>query len=443
MTHRPPLWESPRSWQCPRGLWVVGVACIWAYAFLGIVMDHLGSKTGTLSALLGLIAILVYGKTMRRSAALWLLLAAIVVQVISWTFGYYHHPQWIADNPQVDRLAKLFIFTAVAWWLGGSTRNTLWLWMLALLGFLLAVLLAGPGEWLRGLEGERVGFGIRNQQHGSMLFGVAFLGLVIFARRLIMPAGIWVLWRIMIWILAMALCVTAIAIGQTRAVWLALVVALPFAGIIMLAWARWRGTGQRVLRPLLVGLALGSLLALVAVWLFGGVLIERITAESSVIYQLAHGNLDAVPYSSIGIRIHSWIAAFQWIAERPLVGWAGEGRSLVIDHTPWLPEMVKQNFGHLHNFFIEIWVAYGLLGVSVIAALTFWVGRATWLAWRGGVMPNDIALFGVAFFVYWIIVNQFESYDSFWTGVYVHNLVVGGLVTHYWRWRYAKPEEKA
>lgn len=439
MTHRPPLWESPRSWQCPRGLWVVGVACIWAYAFLGIVMDHLGSKTGTLSALLGLIAILVYGKTMRRSAALWLLLAAIVVQVISWTFGYYHHPQWIADNPQVDRLAKLFIFIAVAWWLGGSTRNTLWLWMLALLGFLVAVLLAGPGEWLRGLEGERVGFGIRNQQHGSMLFGVAFLGLVIFARRLIMPAGSWVLWRIIIWILAMALCVTAIAIGQTRAVWLALVVALPVAGIIMLAWARWRGTGQRVLGPILAGLAIGCLLILIAAWLFGGVLIERITAESSVIYQLAQGNLDAVPYSSIGIRIHSWIAAFQWIAERPLVGWAGEGRSLVIDHTPWLPVGVKQNFGHLHNFFIEIWVAYGLLGVAVIAALAFWIGRGTWLAWRGGAMPNDIALFGAAFFVYWIIVNQFESYDSFWTGVYVHNLIVGGLVTHYWRWRYAKP----
>jgi len=74
--------------------------------------------------------------------------------------------------------------------------------------------------------------------------------------------------------------------------------------------------------------------------------------------------------------------------------------------------------------------------VAVIAALTFWIGRATWLAWRGGAMPGDMALFACGFFVYWIIVNQFESYLSFTTGVTVHNLIVGGLVTHYWRWRY-------
>ncbi|MDL4863374.1 O-antigen ligase family protein, partial [Halomonas elongata] len=62
-------------------------------------------------------------------------------------------------------------------------------------------------------------------------------------------------------------------------------------------------------------------------------------------------------------------------------------------------------------------------------------GMATWRAWRGGVLPGDMALFGAGFFLYWIVVNQFESYNSFWTGVYVHNLVVGGLVTHYWRWQ--------
>lgn len=166
------------------------------------------------------------------------------------------------------------------------------------------------------------------------------------------------------------------------------------------------------------------------------VLAQRLAAESHVIAEVLQGNLDDVPYTSVGIRIHSWVAALEWIAERPLVGWGGEARGLVMDHTPWLPTFVKDNFGHLHNFFLEVWVAYGLVGLGVMAALAAWVGRATWKAWRGGAMPNDIALFGATFFVYWVIVNQFESYNSFWTGVYVHNLVAGGLVTHYWAYRH-------
>ncbi|MBZ9573752.1 O-antigen ligase family protein [Halomonas coralii] len=420
-------------------MWWAGVGVLLLYGTFQVLWPQVGSIGESLTALLGLVCVLVYGKGIRNSAALWLLLAVIAVQVIAWTFGYFHHPQWVKSNPQVDRLAKLFIFIAVAWWLGGSTRNTLVLWGLALIGYLMAsFVLPGPDEWLRGLQGQRIGFGIRNNQHGSMLFGVALLGTVIFSRRFMAPEDRWIVWRIAVWSVVFAICTTAVAIGQTRAIWLALVVALPVAGIIMLLWAGYRGMGRRLLKPVMAGLVAGLVLALVAGWLFGGVLVERITTESSVIEQLMAGNIQDVPYSSIGIRIHSWVAAFQWIAERPLVGWGGGGRSLVIEHTPWLPDVVKQHFGHLHNFFIEIWVAYGLLGVAAIAALAVWIGRATWLAWRGGAMPNDVALFGATFFVYWIIVNQFESYDSFWTGVYVHNLVVGGLVTHYWRWRYGE-----
>lgn len=128
----------------------------------------------------------------------------------------------------------------------------------------------------------------------------------------------------------------------------------------------------------------------------------------------------------------------------PLVGWGGQGRGLVMDHTEWLPERVSEKYGHLHNYFIEIWVAYGMLGLAVIGALAFWIGLATWRAWRAGALPGDLALFGGGFFIYWMVVNQFESYNSFWTGVYVHNLVVGGLITHYWRWQMmSKNEETA
>ncbi|WP_349789850.1 O-antigen ligase family protein [Chromohalobacter israelensis] len=430
------LWEPSGIGRSPDVLVIVGVTTLLVYGLLRVLWPGVGSPAGTATALLGLIAVLAWGKGIRGTAPLWLLLLSVAVQVLSWGLGYLHHPEWVSSNPEVDRLAKLFIFIGVAWWLGGSSRNTLLIWGLAVIGYLVASFVAGGlEEWRKGLEGMRTGFGIRNKQHGSMLFGVALLGLATFARRIMTSGTRWVPWRCVAWGLALGICVVAIAIGQTRAVWLALAVSFPVAVLIVLLWARSRGLGQRVLRPVLGGVGVGLVLVVLGGVFFGGTLSERLETESSVVAELLQGDLESVPYSSIGIRIHTWVAAGEWIAERPLVGWGGEGRGLVIDHTDWLPDNIKERFGHLHNFFLEVWVAYGLLGLGVIAALAFWIGRGTWLAWRAGVMPNDMALFGASFFVYWMIVNQFESYNSFWTGVYVHNLIVGGLVTHIWRWQ--------
>ncbi|MCI0510275.1 O-antigen ligase [Chromohalobacter marismortui] len=430
------LWEPSGIGRSPGVLVIVGVATLLVYGLLRVLWPAVGSPAGTAMALLGLIAVLTWGREIRGSGPLWLLLLSVAVQVLSWVLGYFHHPEWVSSNPEVDRLAKLFIFIAVAWWLGGSTRNTMLVWGLAVLGYLVASFVAGGlDEWREGLEGVRTGFGIRNKQHGSMLFGVALLGLVIFARRIMTHDARCIPWRCVAWVLALGICVVGIAIGQTRAVWLALAVSLPVAVLIVLLWARSRGMGQRMLRPILGGVGVGLVLVVLGGVFFGGTLSERLETESGVVVEVLQGDLQNVPYSSVGIRIHTWVAAGEWIAERPLVGWGGEGRSLVIDHTAWLPDNIKERFGHLHNFFLEVWVAYGVLGLGVIAALALWIGRGTWLAWRAGVMPNDMALFGAAFFVYWMIVNQFESYNSFWTGVYMHNLIVGGLVTHIWRWQ--------
>ncbi|WP_227370543.1 O-antigen ligase family protein [Halomonas sp. M20] len=419
----------------PAWLLVPGILGLFLYASFRVFWPEAGKLGEQLTAFLGLIAILVYGRGVRNSLALWLLLAAVVVQVLSWWLGYLHHPDWVASNPEVDRLAKLFIFIGVAWWLGGSTGWTFIAWGSALIFYVLATLILGDGiqGWIRGLQGERIGFGIRNLQHGAMLFGVAFLGLVLFARRWLQPGKYRAL-RLTIWCVLFVICLLGVVTGQTRAIWLALLIALPVAGGLWWLY-KPRDASLRTNRRFL---AIGCVMALVVLTIaglsFDDTVEERIGTESQVIAQLLDGRVEELPYTSIGIRIHTWRAASEWIAERPLVGWGGEGRSLVISETAWLPDWVKQQFGHLHNFFLEVWVAYGVLGLAVIGALAFWIGRATWLAWRGGVMPGDMALFGAAFFVYWMIVNQFESYNSFWTGVYVHNLVVGGLVTQYWRW---------
>lgn len=429
------VWQRPDAWHCPTVLWVLGVATLLLYVGLRVLWPSVGSVAETSSALLGLLAVLAYGKGLRSSGPLWLLLAALLVQCLSWWLGYLHHPQWVADNPQLDRLAKLFIFIAVAWWLGGSTRNTMWLWGLASLAYLVATLmLEGAFEdWLIGLGGTRVDFGIRNAQHSSMMFGVMLLGLVILAPRLL-RAGNWRWLRGGLWLCVVLIALTAVLIGQTRAVWLALCLALPLVLITWLAY-QWVHQGGVSLQALGLASVVALLLAGLVAAALHEPLVKRLAEESVVTERILEGRFDEIPYTSVGNRINTWRAAVEWIAERPLVGWGGEGRSLVIEHTPWLPDHVKAEYGHLHNYFLEIWVAYGLLGVAVIAGLAWWVGQGCWRSWRAGVLPGDLTLFGMAFFVYWVVVNQFESYNSFWTGVYVHNLILGGLVTHIWRWQ--------
>lgn len=425
------------SWKCPRSVAYVGFLLLALYGALRVLWPAVGGPAGTAMALLGLIAVLAWGKGLRQSAALWLLLAVIAVQVLSWVLGYFHHPEWVSSNPEVDRLAKLFIFIGVAWWLGGNTRLTLAIWLAAVVGYVIAAFVHGGGvqEWLAGLNGQRVGFGIRNNQHGSMLFGACLVGLAVFARRIFMHSGRGRLPLTFLWGVLTLISVTGVLIGQTRAVWLALCVATAVGIAIWLVWLARAHGARHVLSSAIITACVLVVVGLGAMYSFKDTLSERLHREAPVIEELLDGDLQGMPYSSIGIRIHTWVAAGEWIAERPLVGWGGEGRGLVIDHTSWLPDRIKKHFGHLHNFFLEVWVAYGLLGVGVLAALAFWIGRGTWLAWRAGVMPGDIALFGASFFVYWMIVNQFESYNSFWTGVYVHNIVVGGLVTHIWRWQ--------
>lgn len=428
------LWQPPSTWRCPAGIWALGVSTLLVYVSFRVLWPPLGSTAETLCALLGLLAVLIYGREIRSSAPLWLLLGVVVAQTLSWWLGYQNNPEWVPDNPRVDRLAKLFIFIAVAWWLGGSTRNTLWLWTLAAITYVVATLVyGGVQDWLDGFSGQRVGFGIRTNQHGPMMYGVVLLGMVILAPRIMQP-GRWRLLRGLAWLCLSLISLTAVLIGQTRAIWLALSLTLPLVLIAWLVFQWWRkgGISWRVFGAV----TLGALLLIgTAVATLHEPLGKRLFKESEVIETLVSGQFENVPYTSIGIRINTWRAATEWIAERPLVGWGGEARSLVIEQTEWLPESVKEKFGHLHNFLLEVWVAYGLLGVGLILALAIWIGQGCWRSWRAGVLPGDIALFAAAFFIYWVVVNQFESYNSFWTGVYVHNVVVGGLVTHIWRWQ--------
>lgn len=427
-------WSRDAFSSHPRWMEYAGFMALLAYGFFNLLWPDAGKLMQIPAVALGLIAFFTWGKEHRTTFPVWLLIAALGIQSLSWVLGYFHHPEWIPDNPRLDRLGKLFMFIAFAWLLSGSTRNTLILWLSAALGFMLATFVQGHAtDWLHGLNGQRVDFDMRNAQHTAMFFGTVLLGMICFSPRMLKAGHSALMWRA-VWLLLTILCLTGLFITQTRAIWLATSFALV---VVVLAWGLHRFRYRQTVSGRNMTLGGGALILLIAgsLWAANGIITNRLSAESEVIQAVMAGDLADVPYTSVGIRIQTWRAASEWIAERPLTGWSSNGRSLAVKETAWLPNFVREDFGHLHNYFLEVWVAYGALGLGLFAALAFWIGQGSWLAWRRGVLPNDMALFSLAFFVYWVIVNQFESYNSFGSGVFVFNLILAGLTTHIWRAR--------
>ncbi|MBY5925418.1 MULTISPECIES: O-antigen ligase family protein [unclassified Halomonas] len=420
----------------PRWLGAVLLFITFAYAALRIYIPDIGQKSGTIIAVTALVFILWRGRKLRSSTVFWCLLGVVIAQLISWVAGFYHHPDWLPSNPEIDRLGKWFLFVGVAFWLAGSYFNVKLALSLALLGFLATCFFFDGSleQWGRGLKGQRIDLDIRNAQHTAMFFGVALIGLLSFVRRCFSGGRLaWLTGTV--WVFAFATCLLGVVVTQTRAVWLAMVVVACLAFSILVVAALRGRFSRSARRQVVIAIVSVAALAVIAGISFNDTLKARLVAENTVMAHAIQGNWKEVPYTSIGIRLHTWRAGLEWFSERPILGWGGDGRGLVIDHTEWLPAAIKQHYGHLHNTMLDFLVSYGLLGLSVISVLVVWTGLGSYKSWKAGVMPTEVFVFGCAFFVYYFIVSLFESYSFFWTGSYIQNVVMGVVVTFIWRWQ--------
>ncbi|MFW6341437.1 MAG: O-antigen ligase family protein [Halothiobacillaceae bacterium] len=419
----------------------VDVACavlVLGYAGLKLSFPDLFDWIEPL-ALVCLWAFFRYGRGLRNDLPVWLLGASLLVVLIVWLAGSLNHPDMIRQTLQLEHLARHFLFVFLALWLGGQLRNTLTFLGLALFG-ILAIPWAHGGGWpelLTGLGGARVYFDLQNWQHPGMLFGAGLLGWVVLSRRLI-GAGPRRVVRLVGWIAVAGALLVGILVNQTRAVFLALGVVVLLAGMAWLV-TRWRvrdrgtrGAGGWLPVALVTGVILLGALGMERAGLLEPVA-ERFKAEMHVVSIVAEGRMDEVPINSIGARILSWQAAWSWFVERPILGWGANGGTIVMQNSPETTHEVFRTFGHLHSSYVEMAIRYGLLGVSLYLVLAFWVGWRTWVAWRAGTMPGDFFAFFSLFFVYWVIVNLFESYLFFGTGIYLFNVVMAALMGFIWR----------
>lgn len=418
----------------PYWLILIGVPSLGVYAATKMTLGEIGSDAEAVFVVTGFFAWLCYGRDLRRSTLFWLLLAAIIVPLCSWVLAYINHPLWAESSPKVHRLTHWFTLIPVAVWLGGKSRNTYLLWAIALVGLLAAPWIVGNGwpEWSRGLEGRRIDFNLHNAQHMGMLFATALLGLIAFSRRAILPLNRWLALRAILWAGLILFCLSAVIFSQSRGVWLGLLVVFIFS----VGTASFVILHRKIGRLQTVKLSLGigaTIVLIVAITPFEQIVHKRLMKEDRAIVNFLEGDFSSLGQKSIGIRIHSWLEACSWIKERPLLGWGGHGRKLVIQQADTFSDGIKKRIGHLHNSYFDLMVNYGLSGLAVFLGLLTWLLLRARRALKAGKLPPDVASFGLIFLVFWLIVNCFESYMFYSSGGFVFSLISGGILSFIWK----------
>lgn len=378
----------------------------------------------------------------RRDPAWWFLYGGIGLACLTYLNSNLQFPEYAEPYPQLDVLGSLFLFFPVAWWLRGNTRNVLTVYALALLGFALALFRFGTvDELIQAFDGVRVDFGFRNWQHVAVFFGSALVGWIVFAKRIVLreQRQATVL-RAAAWTIVFVVLVAGCVVTQTRAVWLGLIAAaITVLGMHLALHKRLFTIRNGMAALAVVAVTVTAVLVSGA----GQIISDRVADERTVVNRIFAGEIEDLPYTSIGTRIHLWAEAWRWIEQRPITGWGYTAKKRVIDDSPRFSPEFKKTFGHLHSSVLGMWVTFGLLGLALLAWLAFWIGLTSWRSWREGRMPYDVFLFGVGFFPFWLVVNQFETYLIWGTGVYLMALVVGTLYSYHLAGRRTLPESGA
>ena len=394
------LWPVSRQSVKPSwyGLYLCGAVALMLYALCKVWCPSIARVVEGPALLSGFILFLASPR-LRLSRWCALFGVCMLLQLAVWGSAMLTHPEWSSHAPTLDRLGKLFLFLPLAVLMAGQRRNVLVCWGLFMLGLVLVVVTysGGLAYWQGALAGARVDFDIRNAQHTAMYFGVALL-----------------------------ISLLMIYVTQTRAIVLGLLLSLAVL-VLTVAGVKWRRGHLSKKIVLVAGVLLLLLLPLVGKVV--DVVKVRMQSETQTSQLILQGRWHEVPYSSIGIRVQTWLVALERIQERPLLGWGNKARSQVIQQSTTLPDEIKREFGHLHNYFLETQLSYGLAGSLFLLCFFAYLAHAIYRAWQTGLIEDEWALFGLSFWVYWLFINNFESYLSFNSGVFIFGLVMAGLLT--------------
>ena len=362
-----------------------------------------------------------------------ILILAIAIQILSWLNSIFYYPGFASGAPKIDRLAKLFSFFLLAYWLKGSSKNVYILWGCLILGFFFGSIIHTPDffmEITNGYAGRRVDFGIKNSQFTSMFSGIAFLITLFFMRQLY-KSKLFLHSSNTLKVLSLSLLITVSFItvfllitSQSRQVWLAIFITATLAPLFYLLSFK-----KSSKKTVFIGYLILSLSVLLVSQ--SDVIQQRSSGESGTFSSILSGDFDNIPMTSIGIRVNSWIEAASWVKKHPIIGTDSSSIAEVIQQSDKFSENLKGHFGHLHNYHIETLVAYGVIGLLIVYSLYYWVIRSLLISSRKNSNIEAFLFFSLVFVTFWFVVNFFETFNARRYGVYAQNIMLAGFYTFY------------
>jgi O-antigen ligase len=359
----------------------------------------------------------------QRFIVLWGVTAA--ASFIFFGINYLFDPESATKYAEFEILPRIYLFIPIAWWLGGNNRTIALFLIISLLGFFFACL-QDPNfddTILRILAGGRVSFGILNAQHVAMFFSIGLVGCLSYLNTALKIQH----WRNSIKYTPLllgcaALCVAGIIATQTRAAFFGLTVAFVIL-IILLVRKSLRKEKKKLSKQGVVALVLTIALLGIFTINLNKTLIKRESNEKTAVAAAISGDWGNIPYTSIGIRLNTWLQALEWIAKKPLIGYGGDVRRDIIQKSPKHPEWVKETVGHFHNSYIEITLGFGLIGLLLaLAPLAYGVSK-------GASSDQPAHVFSFFALIIFIVMNLFESYLFFWMGPYILTILIAPLVS--------------
>ncbi|MGY3887774.1 O-antigen ligase family protein [Aeromonas aquatica] len=341
----------------------------------------------------------------------------MVVQCLSWLSSKYYVYDYALKYPSLKSMAYLFFFVGIAYWLKGEPRRIL----ILLLTFCAGVIFtfgyhsAFFSVFESGLDGARVDFNYRNAQHGSLIAGACFLFFVIllftstFKKPALANLGI---------MLGIVLFGVFSVILQSRQSWLAISLSLAILPLLDDGehWPR-----RKVI--ITYGILLITMLALYQVPFIKERLLSGFVHQGDV-QAILTGNWNGVQDASIGIRLKTWLEAIQWFLAHPLFGTGYGSQSLVITLSKTLPDYITREFRHLHNSNMETLVSWGIAGFLVLYGTLLSVARQVLSCSESS---RFIKMLTVSFIVYWVIINNFESFFYMRSGQWVFSVFMGAI----------------
>ncbi|RFA30084.1 hypothetical protein CAI21_07735 [Alkalilimnicola ehrlichii] len=373
------------TWQ--QVAWVLGVVGLYLFAFA--TFYGVGAGNAALAAML--LALFLQGRwiwgLIGRDPLFWLsvvflLLLAWRTQVALATF-----PEQAEHIELAARRWARFGFLPlllVALWIALSGARALSLLALVLLGFLAKVAVEFEPDVLPRLwEGRARAAYINSAVAFGLWSAIGLLGVLLAAPQWIGQPRWHRLWRGTLWLVAVIVLALLLLASQTRGAWLAFTFGFGACGLILLFCRRdyWRQTLIVALIPCLA-------LALVA-WVGSDIFEKRWAQANQELAELLDQAQAPRPESSIGARWamarlgwhHSW--------ERPWLGWGPGVSKALLEQEELFDEAGYRDF---HNGFLEIVLAFGVIGGLLCLAMVGLLVRGGLLLYRRGDVPLNVVV---------------------------------------------------